>query len=88
MIKTIRQDGTYLKWPDFWALNVSNETLSNFMLKDAKLWLNDGFTFGQGGDGFERLNIAAPPRHDPAGVGADREGHVGDTTITLRVRRV
>ena len=32
----------------------------NFFLKQARVALNDGATFGQGGAGFVRLNFACP----------------------------
>ena len=30
------------------------------MLKEAKVWLNEGIMFGSGGSGFVRLNFACP----------------------------
>ena len=30
------------------------------IVQDAKLWLDTGTLFGQGGEGFERINIACP----------------------------
>lgn len=34
--------------------------LMDFFLDEAKVALNDGYTFGKEGDGFMRLNIACP----------------------------
>lgn len=47
---------TYLLWLDCRGLNMNGEELAEFMVKDAKLALNDGRIFGIGGEGFMRLN--------------------------------
>ena len=52
--------GTYLLWLDMRKLGLDDEKLSSFMLNEAKLWLDDGYIFGKGGSGFERMNIACP----------------------------
>jgi cystathionine beta-lyase len=36
------------------------KTLENFMLNKARLWLDEGYIFGKGGEGFERIVIACP----------------------------
>ncbi|MEZ5197946.1 MAG: PatB family C-S lyase [Bacteroidales bacterium] len=59
-IKMIRPEATYLVWLDFRALGFSKEDLKNFILKTAKLGLNDGPVFGPGGEGFQRMNVACP----------------------------
>jgi cystathionine beta-lyase len=59
-LKTYPQQATYLKWIDCRGLGLTNSALENFMLSKAKIWLNEGYTFGTGGDGFERLNFAVP----------------------------
>jgi cysteine-S-conjugate beta-lyase len=51
---------TYLLWLDCRALGMDHLSLMNFFLQQAKVAMNDGYTFGQGGDGFMRLNIACP----------------------------
>lgn len=53
-------EGTYLLWLDFRKLNLSNQELKDFLIKEAKLGLNQGFEFGEEGSGFARLNIATP----------------------------
>ena len=52
--------GTYLLWLDCRALGLDNESLSHFMRKKAKVGMNDGYTFGDSGSGFQRMNIACP----------------------------
>lgn len=59
-IKIIQPEGTYLVWMDFRALGMKGKELENFMLNKAKLWLDEGYIFGDAGDGFERINIACP----------------------------
>ena len=36
------------------------DKLEELMLKKAHLYLDEGYIFGAGGDGFERFNIACP----------------------------
>ena len=57
-VKIVPSDGTYLLWLDFRMLGLSDEDLDKFLLEDAKVWLNSGYTFGKAGSGFMRLNIA------------------------------
>jgi cystathionine beta-lyase len=57
-IKLFPLEATYLAWLDCRDLNLKDEQLSSFFLKDAKLLLNEGRQFGSGGEGFMRLNFA------------------------------
>jgi cystathionine beta-lyase len=59
-IRLIEPEGTYLMWLDCRALNLNDTELNQFFLNKAKLWLNRGPTFGQGGAGFMRMNIGCP----------------------------
>ncbi len=59
-IKVIRPEGLYLIWVDFRALNLEPKELEDFMLHKVKLWLDEGYIFGTGGEGFERFNVACP----------------------------
>ena len=59
-VKVRKPEGTYLMWLDFSALGMSKEELSKFMQEKAKIALDDGYWFGQTGEGFERMNIACP----------------------------
>lgn len=58
VIKVIKPEATYLIWLDCRALNMPPAALQAFFLKQAKVALNEGSTFGQSGTGFMRLNIA------------------------------
>lgn len=59
-IQAVEPQGTYLLWLDCRELGLGNEELRNFFLEKAGLWLNNGYEFGAGGEGFMRCNIAAP----------------------------
>ncbi len=59
-IKAIRPEGTYLAWLDCRELGMAPMSLQTFMRGKAKVWLSDGFLFGPGGEGFQRINIACP----------------------------
>jgi len=59
-IRPIKPQATYLLWLDCRALGMDDKTLGSFMREKAKVGLNDGFMFGAGGSGFQRMNIACP----------------------------
>lgn len=59
-IKVRLIEGTYLLWLDFRALNLSNEELEKFMHFDAQFFCDEGYVFGEEGNGYERINIAVP----------------------------
>lgn len=59
-VKLVNPQGTYILWLDFKALNMKQEDLDKFCLENAKMWLNNGAIFGQGGEGFMRINLALP----------------------------
>jgi cystathionine beta-lyase len=59
-IKAVEAEGTYLVWLDCRGLGMDNEGLERFMLDEARLWFNQGYSFGSGGDGFVRMNIGCP----------------------------
>lgn len=59
-IKVIEPEGTYLVWLDCRDLGMDAVELHEFMLNNAKVWFDEGYIFGQGGEGFERINIGCP----------------------------
>jgi cystathionine beta-lyase len=59
-IKVVQPQGTYLIWLDCRKLGMTPEKLKDFITNKAKLWLDDGYIFGESGEGFERINIACP----------------------------
>jgi cysteine-S-conjugate beta-lyase len=59
-IKVIKPQGTYLLWLDCRGLGMADRALRDFMRQKVKVGLDDGFLFGTGGSGFQRMNIACP----------------------------
>lgn len=56
-VKHVSPEGTYLAWFDFNALQLG-ERLAEVLLEECKVGLNDGRSYGSGGEGFARLNFA------------------------------
>jgi len=59
-IHVVPPEGTYLLWLDCRNLGLDQAGLRNLFLKRAKVALNEGHTFGPGGEGFMRMNIGCP----------------------------
>lgn len=59
-IRLIQPEGTYLLWLDCRDLNMSDAALREFFVHQARIGMNPGTAFGEGGSGFMRLNIASP----------------------------
>ena len=59
-VSLIEPEGTYLAWLDFRALEPDPKALEKLMLEKAKIALDEGYIFGRGGEGFERINLACP----------------------------
>lgn len=55
----VKGDATYLMWLDASFLNSDNK-LSERIREKTGLWLSEGSHYGQGGEGFLRMNIACP----------------------------
>ncbi len=59
-IRLVEPQGTYLVWLDCKALGLDDKALDELIIRRAKLWLDAGTMFGQGGSSFQRVNIACP----------------------------
>lgn len=59
-IDLVEPEGTYLAWLDCRKLKMSAEELRDFMRYQARVYFDEGVLFGDGGAGFERVNIACP----------------------------
>jgi cysteine-S-conjugate beta-lyase len=61
-VKTAKPEGTYMSWLDFRSIgleaNKVGDPLYKFLSDTAKVGLNDGPHYGQGGEGFTRINFA------------------------------
>jgi putative C-S lyase len=61
-VKVFPLEGTYLQWWDCRGLGMEYRELERFMTDEALLYLDEGYIFGECGRGFERINLACPPR--------------------------
>ncbi len=59
-IRVFPLEGTYLQWWDCRALGMDHKALEQFMIHEALLFLDEGYIFGNTGEGFERINLACP----------------------------
>jgi cystathionine beta-lyase len=59
-IKPWRPQASFLVWLDCRELHLDHDALIDLFVNKARLALNDGEMFGQGGEGFMRLNVASP----------------------------
>lgn len=59
-IKPLTPQGTYLIWLDCRELGLNDRELEEFFIKKCGVWMNNGYIFGKGGNGFMRMNIACP----------------------------
>lgn len=57
-VKVFDLEGTYLCWFDCRCFGLKGEELEKVLKEEAKLFLDDGYIFGEAGDGFERINLA------------------------------
>jgi aminotransferase/cystathionine beta-lyase len=53
---------------DFSKLGMDNDELEKFMHFDAQVFFDEGYVFGEEGNGFERMNIACPTKIMMAGL--------------------
>lgn len=58
-LHAVELEGTYLQWIDCNALGLEPKALEELMLAH-DLFLDEGYVFGEGGAGFERINLACP----------------------------
>ncbi len=56
-IKAILPQASFLIWLDCKELGLSQEELVSFFVNEAKLALNNGTMFGDGGEGYMRINV-------------------------------
>jgi cysteine-S-conjugate beta-lyase len=56
-IVPVKPEGTYMIWLDCRKLGMTEEELQDFFVHKAKVGLNEGSTFGPGGEGFMRMNL-------------------------------
>ena len=59
-VKCYRPESMYLIWLDFTAWGMSHKELCDFMLNEARIGMTEGRFFGVEGEGYMRMNVAAP----------------------------
>ena len=59
-VRSMPLEATYLAWVDFGPLGMAPEEIARRLSQDARIAANVGSSFGTGGEGFMRLNFAAP----------------------------
>lgn len=55
-----RPEGTYLFWVDCKPLGMDVDELEEFMHMEAQFFTDEGYVFGEEGNLYERINLAAP----------------------------
>ncbi len=59
-IRPLRPGASYLVWLDCRGLGLDHDRLQDFFINEARVALNDGEMFGQGGEGHMRFNMGEP----------------------------
>ena len=59
-VKVTPLQATYLEWVDFRGLGMDEAEVLRRIEGEARIAVNHGATFGEGGTGFQRFNIATP----------------------------
>jgi cystathionine beta-lyase len=59
-LKVIQPEATFLVWIDARELEMTNDELNTLLLNKANVAVNPGAMFGEGGEGFIRVNIGCP----------------------------
>lgn len=59
-IKLVEPEATYMAWLDFNETGYDDDKIKNIIINEAKLGLSHGPIFGDGGSGFQRINLASP----------------------------
>lgn len=59
-LKVRKPEGTYLLWVDFSETGLSDEEIAKALVDKGKVALNSGESFGTGGKGYQRINLACP----------------------------
>ena len=67
-VRVTRLEGTYLLWIDFRGLGIECHELARILKEEAHIFLDEGFIFGEAGEGFERWNLAAPTSYIQAAL--------------------
>jgi cysteine-S-conjugate beta-lyase len=56
----LRTEATYMIWLDCRSFGMTGKELQSFFVSKAGVGMNEGSTFGPGGEGYMRMNLACP----------------------------
>ncbi len=59
-LSAVEMEATYLAWIDFSGMGLFDKEIMQKLIFEAELGLSPGSIFGNGGQGFQRMNLAAP----------------------------
>jgi cystathionine beta-lyase len=59
-INPVKPEATYMIWLDCRKFAMTGTELQSFFVNNAGVGMNEGSSFGQGGEGFMRMNVATP----------------------------
>jgi cysteine-S-conjugate beta-lyase len=59
-VRSFPLEGTYLALLDMGGLGLADAALKERLLRDARVWMEEGVKFGRGGERMQRLNLACP----------------------------
>jgi cystathionine beta-lyase len=59
-VRSMPLEATYLAWVDFRGTGMTTAEIARRIEKDARIAVNHGDSFGLGGEGWMRVNLAAP----------------------------
>jgi len=59
-LRSMPLEGTYLAWVDFAGTGMEREEVMRRIADDAKIAVNQGPSFGEGGESWNRFNLATP----------------------------
>lgn len=62
-INYYKPEGTYLFWLDFRDIKKCSEDVNDILVKEYNVALEPGSWFGEGGEGFLRMNLATPRKN-------------------------
>ncbi len=59
----VHPEATYMIWLDCRQFGMTGKELQHFFVHKAQIGMNEGSTFGPGGEGFMRMNLATTHRN-------------------------
>lgn len=59
-VRVVRSEATYLLWADISGISDSSRDFCGFLRAETGLFITPGATYGTGGEGFVRINVACP----------------------------